>query len=672
MDFENIKKTLKSEFIGINRQIDTIVDIVKPWYYNPELYDSPCIINLWGMTGHGKTSLVDRLIDLMGEGHNRMYMNCHAMIGEASYFIDQFVDDNFTNTRTNKFVIFDDFQYVRTIDEDGNENPSSSLSSMWTLMDTGVIREAFSQSNFKKIQDFLNIFDAMESPDDVKDGHIVDLRKYIPVKYINNPLISVFNLTSLSKNKKNKSQTNVYNCFMEDDAMSTVVYIARSLGFEDCEDCIDFINARRGWNAFEWRDFFKKLLDDMKKGRTKDLHNSIIFVIGNIDEAYYGTSKQVNPEMNADQLHEITKRINIVDIKKGLQTRFRNEQVARLGNTHIIYPSFDCASYKAIINKLLDKYAMKFLEVTGTLVEFDDLIRKCIYDEGVFPAQGVRPLLSTIVDIIKTNAPKAVDTFHSKGINIIPKLHFSFDINCKSVIITMLDESDNNVDTVKIPVFLRVKDSYKDNKETIANTSVHESGHFVIYKYLTGNSPVKVVSKSLEHSCLGYMMEKFDEGVSSYERMKHEIAVCLGGYTAETIVFRENRRSSGASSDIENATSVAVSMLHEWGFGLQGPVRIAQSNTPDSEFAVLLTENERAKENEHIKAILVEQYEYDKNLLENNDVLRECFVTAFNRLNDKGELSEEDIKEISDKIETAPGYCPISTTYYSDALKAFK
>ena len=80
MDFEKLKSDLKKEFIGIDQQIDNLVDLIRPWYNNPELYDSPCIINLWGMTGHGKTSLVNRIIDLLGEGHNRMYMNCHSML----------------------------------------------------------------------------------------------------------------------------------------------------------------------------------------------------------------------------------------------------------------------------------------------------------------------------------------------------------------------------------------------------------------------------------------------------------------------------------------------------------------------------------------------------------------------------------------------------------------
>ena len=55
---------LKNEFIGIDQIIDQLVYAVKPWYLAAELQESPLVINLWGMTGVGKTSLVERFLEL--------------------------------------------------------------------------------------------------------------------------------------------------------------------------------------------------------------------------------------------------------------------------------------------------------------------------------------------------------------------------------------------------------------------------------------------------------------------------------------------------------------------------------------------------------------------------------------------------------------------------------
>ncbi len=46
---------LKSEFIGIDNVIDQIADAIGSWLFFPEMQEKPVIINLWGLTGIGKT-----------------------------------------------------------------------------------------------------------------------------------------------------------------------------------------------------------------------------------------------------------------------------------------------------------------------------------------------------------------------------------------------------------------------------------------------------------------------------------------------------------------------------------------------------------------------------------------------------------------------------------------
>ena len=680
MKFEQIKSELKKEFIGIDEQIDNIIDLIRPWYNNPDLYDSPCVINLWGMTGQGKTSLVNRIIDMLGEGHNRMYMNCHSMVDMDLYFMESFVEDTRTNNNTNKFIIFDDFQYVRTIDEDGNEHSSSALSIMWNLMDTGIISNNFYASHFKIINNIRNVMSTIDDPEAIIGGVFVDPKKYIPSKYFVNPLISPFDVksymcTSKKKTSKKQKDKDPYapvddiEFFLDKETLDTVCYICRQLDLPDCESPIEFISSRSSWDALQWKDFFDDLYARMKKGKNMDFHNSLIFIIGNLDEAFSGIAKDVNPEMSADAVHEITSKVNIVDIKQGLQCRFRNEQIARLGNTHIIYPSLSADSYVAIIKKHLDVYTTRIKEKMGIELIIDPTVVQCIYNEGVFPTQGVRPLFSTINDIVKSNIPKAIDKIAC--IDKVKSMTCRFDKECKSIIINVLDhEGASLCDEVSIPVTLRVRGAYKDTTENIANTSVHESGHYILYKYLTGCSPIKVVSRSLEQSCLGYMMEQFDDGVRSKHRHLNEMVVCLGGYAAEQLVFGMDFQSTGASSDIENATAIASSMINEYGLS-DLPICRSVVSDVDNEKTVILTEEDRRAYNRAVSAAIANAFNKAKMLLTDNAVLHACFKDAFTRLNAQGELTDSDIKEISAEIEKAEGYAPISGTYYADKLKEF-
>ena len=59
---ERIKLELKQEFVGIDYIIDDLLDYIQIWYLMPEILTRPIIVNLWGMTGVGKTDLVRKLV----------------------------------------------------------------------------------------------------------------------------------------------------------------------------------------------------------------------------------------------------------------------------------------------------------------------------------------------------------------------------------------------------------------------------------------------------------------------------------------------------------------------------------------------------------------------------------------------------------------------------------
>ena len=55
---ESTKVQLKSYLFGLDPIIDQVVDSIASWYFFPEHQTRPLVINLWGMTGMGKTELV--------------------------------------------------------------------------------------------------------------------------------------------------------------------------------------------------------------------------------------------------------------------------------------------------------------------------------------------------------------------------------------------------------------------------------------------------------------------------------------------------------------------------------------------------------------------------------------------------------------------------------------
>ena len=63
---EQTRDQLKSEFIGFDKLIDSIIDKLSSWYNFAHMQQQPRVINIWGAQDAGKYSLVKRLTDLLG------------------------------------------------------------------------------------------------------------------------------------------------------------------------------------------------------------------------------------------------------------------------------------------------------------------------------------------------------------------------------------------------------------------------------------------------------------------------------------------------------------------------------------------------------------------------------------------------------------------------------
>lgn len=81
-----VKAQLKKEFIGIDEVIDKVIESITSWYLIPEMNDRPVIVNLWGLTGTGKTSLVNRLIELL-EINKYLYLDLGKVMFKVRVYI---------------------------------------------------------------------------------------------------------------------------------------------------------------------------------------------------------------------------------------------------------------------------------------------------------------------------------------------------------------------------------------------------------------------------------------------------------------------------------------------------------------------------------------------------------------------------------------------------------
>jgi cell division protease FtsH len=98
-------------------------------------------------------------------------------------------------------------------------------------------------------------------------------------------------------------------------------------------------------------------------------------------------------------------------------------------------------------------------------------------------------------------------------------------------------------------------------------TAYHEAGHAIVSINEPASDPIHKATIIPRGRALGMVMRLPERDNYSYHRdkMHANLSVAMGGRVAEEIVFGHDKVSSGASSDIQYATSLARNMVTKWG-----------------------------------------------------------------------------------------------------------
>ncbi len=102
-----------------------------------------------------------------------------------------------------------------------------------------------------------------------------------------------------------------------------------------------------------------------------------------------------------------------------------------------------------------------------------------------------------------------------------------------------------------------------DNERRI--TAYHEVGHALVAHLLPHSDPVQKVSIIARGRAGGYTIKTpiEDRKMRRREEYLEDLAMMLGGYAAEQVVFGDI--TTGASSDMKEATGLARNMVTQWG-----------------------------------------------------------------------------------------------------------
>jgi cell division protease FtsH len=111
-------------------------------------------------------------------------------------------------------------------------------------------------------------------------------------------------------------------------------------------------------------------------------------------------------------------------------------------------------------------------------------------------------------------------------------------------------------------------------------TAFHEAGHAIVSLNEPASDPIHKATIIPRGRALGMVMRLPERDSYSYHRdkMLANLSVAMGGRVAEELIFGYDKVSSGASSDIQYATSLARNMVTQWGMSDKlGPLQYEQT-----------------------------------------------------------------------------------------------
>lgn len=622
---QEIAVELKKHFVGIDNIIDNIINNIQAWYILPQLITRPVIINLWGLTGVGKTDLVRRLVKLLGFANLFVEVQLSNNLHKYSHSnLYSFLENSNLASGEPGILLLDEIQKFRTLNEDGYEIQDGGFQDVWDLLSDGKLW------NSNDVKHFVleSMLDGAFDEDRKQNGEEAGDEEVFPCEKVGTNSKRKYHL-SFWRSMKLKKMLNLKESVEE----------IMTWQFEKVQSVLTEALHNHHHQAYDGADFSKLL----------------IFISGNLDEAFPMTKAVANVEVNADDYYYRTLEISLLDIKKALSRRFRAEQVARLGNCHVIYPSLNTNAYKEIIRRKLVEIATKIQDKCNIKVEIDDSVCEFIYRNGVVPAQGVRPLFSTITNVFENSMPNLL--FHAVSNNL---KHMK--VYCKNKTI--------GFDSVMMPIPADFDDLRERNSADMDYQyvkAVHEIGHLIncLAVYNLVPKKVKINGAGDEEA---FMDDVFF--LKSRQETEKVAVVGLGGLAAEEVVFGSQNVTLGSKEDVNKVTKTLIDLYRNEGvYSCHRSKHVVITSEQANEYNNDTDTSGKIVESQMRKAF--------KQASSNIIKYKKIFVALVEKLVRCGELSQLHIQNIAKEfgikaeiIEDNKGLC--CRTKYGDKFQSFK
>lgn len=596
-NLERARKILKEKFVGINNQINQIIDRISFWYLYPDKVRRPVIINLWGPTGVGKTDLIRTLRDALDmNGSFAEFLMSSAEAGSENKELCEKISEEYTHLTQGKpgILVLDEFQRYRTKDKNGDAVRAMPHQDIWQILSDGKVVKNVNKDIMDRCMDLFNwspeegfslcdkrrkssgeLLDEIlgeDQPENPRNMNIIpadvqekarDLRKIksdeelLERKLMVSPSF-VRKVCSYFKFRDPANTPYFYESLygssytIENLSSASVVFsrLGKMLGQYGINTDGTVEGLLEGLAAFENSRAFQSTISE-HIGYTFDMTKLLIFVVGNLDEVYKESLYTDSPFVPADVYRKWCDGITIYNVKEALSKLFFPEQVARFGNTHIIYPTLGQSHYQELIHRGMLSLQEDMKDI-GVDLLIDSSVEDFIYRNGVYPVQGVRPVFTSIQEIASgvtnlvqhTPSMGLCEVFHKEG-----RLELYLKSENKLIHSCLLQGDRDSV-------FQELK---KDTK-WLEIISVHELGHALLSYIKFNDVPLFCVIQHEGATTIGDC-----EPIDTFDYQWSRVLCTMAGSVAVREIMGR-QYISGSRRDISEATKILTNMIRNSGY----------------------------------------------------------------------------------------------------------
>jgi cell division protease FtsH len=177
-------------------------------------------------------------------------------------------------------------------------------------------------------------------------------------------------------------------------------------------------------------------------------------------------------------------------------------------------------------------------------------------------------------------------------------------------------------------------------------TAYHEGGHAIVALKVPEADPVHKATIIPRGRALGMVMQlpEADRYSQNFTQMTSRLAILMAGRVAEELIFGKDKITSGASSDIQQATRLAKAMVTRWGYSDElGLVNYKDSEDEHGAFGRDVSEVTAQKVDGEIRRLVQTGYDDAKRILtENIEALHRVAKTLL----DVETLSGDEIEKV--------------------------